>query len=265
MVGTQVFVSLIICAVLAFALPVAALIVYKLKFRKASLLSALIGAATFILFALVLEQLLHLVMLPVVSGSTAAYVIYGVMAAGIFEETGRFISCRLLMKKRSDNVNAVMMGIGHGGIEAILLIGIGTISYISLAALVNSVGVEGIAEMSGITDEANIALLNAQADSIAAFSFTTVLATILERILAMTLHISASVIVMKAASVKGKLWLYPAAVLLHALFDVPSALYQRQVITSLWVTQLLLAVMAAGAVFAAVKASKINSNEPISA
>lgn len=45
---------------------------------------------------------------------------------------------------------------------------------------------------------------------------------------------------------KGKLWLYPVAIVLHALFDVPAVLYQRGVITSIGLTEMLL--LAAGIV-----------------
>lgn len=265
MVGTEAIISLFVCAVLTFAIPIAALVIFKKKHRETSLLSAVIGAATFIVFALVLEQFLHLVMLPIVTGSTVAYVLYGTLAAGVFEESGRFVACKLLMKKRSDNANAVMMGIGHGGIEAIILIGFGMISYISMAFMVNSMGIDAIAEMSGITDEANLVLLKNQVDSVVAFSISTALINVVERVLAMALHISMSVVVMKAATVKGKLWLYPAAILMHAMFDVPAVLYQRGVITSIWLVQLFLAVLAAAAVFAAVRASKLGQKESATA
>ncbi len=257
MVGTEALISLFFCAILSFAIPITAVIVFKKKHPEASLLSAVIGAATFVVFALVMEQLLHLVMLPLVLGSTVAYVLYGTLAAGVFEETGRFVACKLLMKKRTGNANAVMMGIGHGGIEAIILVGFGMISYIATALMVNSMGIGGIAEMSGITDEANLALLNQQVNGIAAFAISTALVNIVERVLAMTLHISMSVVVMKAATVKGKLWLYPAAIVMHAVFDVPAALYQRGVIPSIWLLELILAVLAVGSVFAALKISKI--------
>lgn len=255
MVGTEALISLFFCAILSFAIPITAVIVFKKKHPEASLLSAVIGAATFVVFALVMEQLLHLVMLPLVLGSTVAYVLYGTLAAGVFEETGRFVACKLLMKKRTGNANAVMMGIGHGGIEAIILVGFGMISYIATAFIVNSMGIDGIAEMSGITDEANLALLNQQVNGIAAFAISTALVNIVERVLAMTLHISLSV-VMKAATVKGKLWLYPAAIVMHAVFDVPAALYQRGLIPSIWLVELFLAILAAGSVFAAVRISK---------
>lgn len=261
MIGTEAIVSLILCGVLTTFIPIGAVIVYKLKNKSVSLLSALIGAATFIVFALILEQILHAVMLPIVSNSTVAYVIYGVLAAGVFEETGRFLACKFLMKKSSDNANAVMLGIGHGGIEAILIIGFSMFSTLVTAIMVNSMGLDGFIQMTGITDEATLTVLKGQIDSVAVFSLSTALVNVVERIIAMTLHICMSVFVMKAAFIKGKFWLYPAAVALHALFDVPAALYQRGVIPNLWLVELILAAIAAVIVLLTIKVSKIKQEQ----
>ena len=256
MVGTEALISLFFCAILSFAIPITAVIVFKKKHPESSLLSAVLGAAPGGGRARGRAQRLHLGRLARGLGACVAYVLYGTLAAGVFEETGRFVACKLLMKKRTGNANAVMMGIGHGGIEAIILVGFGMISYIATAFIVNSMGIDGIAEMSGITDEANLALLNQQVNGIAAFAISTALVNIVERVLAMTLHISLSVVVMKAATVKGKLWLYPAAIIMHAVLDVPAALYQRGLIPSIWLVELFLAILAAGSVFAAVRISK---------
>lgn len=55
--------------------------------------------------------------------STFAYVLLLCFSAGLFEETGRLISFKLL-KKTNTLYEAIAFGLGHGGIEAILLVGI---------------------------------------------------------------------------------------------------------------------------------------------
>lgn len=261
MFDTQVVISLAVGALLGFLIPLAALIVYKLRHRKASLLSAVFGAATFIVFALILEPLMHLIMLPLVMNSDIGYVIYGTLAAGIFEESGRFVVCKLLMKKRSDNENAIMLGIGHGGIEAIILMGLVMLSYLVNVLVVNSMGFEEFVNTAGATSPETIDALRAQLESIGKCDVPFVLLSAFERICAMTLHISMSVVVMKSASVPGKLWLYPAAIIMHALFDVPAALYQRGIISEMWVCELFLGLFAAGAVFASVQAAKLGDKK----
>lgn len=259
MISTEAIAALAVCSAAGILLPVAAVAVFKLKFRRTSLLSAVIGGAAFIVFALVLEQILHLVMLPVVMNSTIAYVIYGTLAAGVFEETGRFIACKFLMKKRSDNANAVMLGLGHGGTEAIILVGFSAVSSLITAIMVNSMGFDLFAKLAGANTPELVELLNAQLQSLQAINIPIVLLTLFERIAAITVHVSLSVIVMKSVYAKGKLWLYPAAVLLHALFDVPAALYQRKVISELWLTELFLAAGAALLAVIAVKVSRLGN------
>ena len=117
-ISNETIISLIVGGLLAIILPAAAIIIYKLRRKDTWVVSALIGAGTFLVFALVLEQLLHTVMMPVVGGNKVLYCIYGCLAAGVFEETGRFVAYKLFMKKHHTAQNAVMMGLGHGGFEA---------------------------------------------------------------------------------------------------------------------------------------------------
>ena len=51
--------------------------------------------------------------------------------AGIFEETGRFLAFKtVLRKKQGKDINALMYGAGHGGFEAAALLGITMINNI---------------------------------------------------------------------------------------------------------------------------------------
>ena len=93
-----IFISLVI----ALGLPIVLSIVWGKKTRsKAS--SFWIGAGTFVVFALILESIVHNIVLKAVGTETfnslAFYAIYGGLAAGLFEETGRFLVMKLFMKK----------------------------------------------------------------------------------------------------------------------------------------------------------------------
>jgi uncharacterized membrane protein YhfC len=108
-------------AVLGIAIPVC-LSIYLVRKHRARLSTILIGAGTFILFALVLESIMHQLVLKGPLGAsildnTLLYAIYGGLAAGVFEETGRFLSMKFLMKKEpSTPLPGVAYGIGHGGV-----------------------------------------------------------------------------------------------------------------------------------------------------
>lgn len=226
MFSTATIAALVTGAVLAFLIPIAAVIVFKLKNRDARLPCALIGAATFLVFAILLEQLLHMIMLPIVQGSTVLYIIYGALAAGIFEETGRLTAYKVVMKNNLTTKNAVMMGLGHGGFEMLFLLGFSLISLAGSAIIVNSDGLESaISTLSaGSPDAADT--IRAQLESLTAYNFGTVALSIYERLLAMTFHVCMSVLVYHEVTQPGKMKLYVLAVLLHAAFDVPAAMYQ---------------------------------------
>ena len=68
----------------------------------------------------------------------------GCLLAGVFEEVGRYLAFRFLLKRYTNRRDAVTYGIGHGGIEAILVLGLTAINNIAIAQLVNSGSIETI-------------------------------------------------------------------------------------------------------------------------
>lgn len=170
----------------------------------------LVGAATFVLFALVLEQLFHSLVLPsgigqVILGNTWLYGLYGGFAAGLFEETGRFLALRFVLKKRKDRITALSYGIGHGGIEAFLVAGLTMVSNLVL----------GLTYANGGTIPSEIV---PSVEALLTTPATMFLWAGFERISAMILHMALSVLVFASIRTE-KHWLFPAAILLHAAVD----------------------------------------------
>ena len=210
-----------LAALFAFAAPIVLLIYYKRK--GAEILPFFIGCAVFVLFALILEALMHqlvLKVLPVgekIMGNTLLYALYGGLAAGVFEETGRYLAFRTVLKKRLGNDrNALMYGAGHGGIEAILLLGFAYISNIVMSVLINA-GQTDLLTATAAGEAA--AQLKAVFETLTATAPWTYLLAIVERAVAITTHICLSVLVWFAAKKPGKGWLFPLAILLHAALD----------------------------------------------
>ncbi|MBP0956825.1 MAG: YhfC family intramembrane metalloprotease [Oscillospiraceae bacterium] len=222
--------SMLICGLLCIIIPIGAMIIYKKKNKDVRISSFFIGGAVFFLFALVLEQIMHYFMLPIVSGSTVTYVIYGVLAAGVFEETGRFAAFKTVMKKRNNPGDAVMYGLGHGGIEAVILAGVLLLSYAATAIMTNQMGLEAMVSVSSGGNAETAELVRTQLETMASVGLGTILVNVPERIIAMTFHTAMSVMVFESARVKGKGYLYPVCILFHAVLDVAPALYQRQAI-----------------------------------
>ena len=213
--------SMALAALVCVAIPLILLFYYKRKGAQVS--PFFVGCAVFILFALILEALVHNIVLkglPVgekIVGNTLLYAIYGGLMAGLFEETGRFAAFRTVLKGRQGNDrNALMYGAGHGGIEAVLLLSATYGSYIALGIMMDM----GLADKltAGLSGEM-LTQMQALLSTVAAMTPLTCLLAILERCAAMTLHISLSVLVWFAAKKPGKFSLYPLAILLHALAD----------------------------------------------
>jgi len=246
MVPSITFAFMAASVVLSVGAPIALFFIVRKKYGK-GVLPVLLGAAGFILFAMVLEQILHFAVLeasPQLIERPFWYIFYGSMAAGVFEESARFASFHILKKRRTGFGTALQYGIGHGGAEAIILGGISMISIVVLIAMANNFGAQA-PEVLG-------AAAMQQVQAVAEAPPAVMLVSGIERLLAIGVHVSLSVAVYYAVYQPRKVWLYPLAVVLHALVNVPAGLYQVGVLTNLWLVEGTVAfAMAALIAFAA--------------
>ncbi len=65
-----------------------------------------------------------------------------------------------------------------------------------------------------------------------------------ERLIAITAHISLSIIVYYAVKDRARIWLYPLAIFLHALVNLPAGLFQSGIVTNVIVVELATLVTA---------------------
>lgn len=232
MVPVSSLILMAVGAVLGIAVPVC-LAVWLMRKYRARLSTILIGAGTFIVFALVLESIMHQLVLkgpngPAIMGNTLLFAVYGGLAAGVFEETGRFLSMKFLLKKEpSTALPGIAYGIGHGGAEMLIIFGITMMSNFVVSALINA-GLSGILFAKVPEDAA--AQLQAQLNQLQTVGAGTLLIGLWERISALVLHLGLSMLVWVAVRKGGKwLWLFPAAVALHAIVDAGVAMLQKSV------------------------------------
>ena len=232
MVPVSSLILMAVGAVLGIAVPVC-LTVWLVRKYRARLSTILIGAGTFIVFALVLESIMHQLVLkgpngPAIMGNTLLFAVYGGLAAGVFEETGRFLSMKFLLKKEpSTALPGIAYGIGHGGAEMLIIFGITMISNLVVSALINA-GLSGILFAKVPEDAA--AQLQAQLNQLQTVGAGTLLTGLWERISALVLHLGLSMLVWVAVRKGGKwLWLFPAAVALHAIVDAGAVMLQKSV------------------------------------
>ena len=246
MVPTMSMVFMGVSALVSVGLPVVLFLALRKKLNMKAV-PALVGVAGFVLFAMVLEQLMHMAVLRPDAGGNIAliqerpalYVLYGIFAAGIFEETARLLGFMLLKKRYSGPGTGFAYGIGHGGIESAMM-GITMASNLVISLMLNAGTLP--AEMQ--------ATLPANALSqLAELAPATFLAGGLERIFALSIQISLSMLVWLAVNKKSSggrslIWLYPAAILLHAFVDLFAALYQIGRLTNIWVIEGVIALFA---------------------
>lgn len=243
-------VSMLIC----FLLPVI-LVIYFYKKYKISLIAVLIGVLVFLisqvairipLLSLLGKQQWYLDM----SQNITLIALFLGLTAGLFEEVGRYIAMRFFMKKNLSWKTGVAFGIGHGGIEAIVLVGLTFLNYIIMSFMINSGIFDSMIAAQLPAETANqIKTMLAEAPAINS------LAGGFERIMAMTIQIGFSVLVMYAVKFKKPIFLL-WAILAHAVVDTPVVILGSMGL-NVWVIELLVAVLAAAAFIFTLKAKKL--------
>lgn len=235
-IGKSSIPSLIITIVLLIAIPVFFFVHWRKKHKEQTNISYLIaGAIGFVVSARMLELGVHYFCIlsdnPVsrfISGSTVAYVLYGTIMAGVFEECGRHIVLRYVMKKNLTRENAVLYGIGHGGIEILSVLLPSIILYLVIAVMFSTGDVETALRTLKITEETAASALPS-IKAAASFGYMSMAMNVIERLLAMLIHIGLTVIVYYGVVNRKKIYLL-SAILLHMLMDTFPALYQRGVV-----------------------------------
>ena len=232
MVATSSMIMMAVDALFGFAVPVV-LAWYMVRRHNARLSTILIGAGAFFLFALVLEALMHQVVLKgphggALMGNKLWYAIYGGLAAGIFEETGRFLSMKFLMKKEpSTPLPGVAYGVGHGGMEMLIVFGVTMTGNLVMSAMINSGMSDAL--FSQVPEDA-ATQVQAQIDALQSLSAGALLIGLWERFSALLLHLGLSILVWAAVRKGGRwLWLFPAAIALHAVVDTGAVLLKDAV------------------------------------
>jgi uncharacterized membrane protein YhfC len=232
-------------------------VVMYIIFRKkgANHLPFWVGAATFVLFALVLEQAMYYFLMKTalwtnIVSNIWLLAIVGGFFAGLFEETGRYFAFKtVLRKKRGNDHNALMYGAGHGGVEVIILLCSTMVINIIFSMQVNA----GISSPFGNLDTAQ-QLIN--------LPWYTYLIGALERMPAVATHIALSVLVWFAAKDSKKFLLYPLAIFMHLFIDAVAVVLARSG-ANVWVIEGAIIVTAIAFVLIAIVVWKKNHTAPV--
>lgn len=234
---------MIFSTLLVFLLPLG-LAAYMYKKEGVSLRAIFTGATVFIVFQFLtrIPLLNALATQPWFQGLMEnilfSAVVVGGLSAGLFEEIGRYLAFRYFLRDELSWENGITYGIGHGGVEAILLVGTTYINNIVTSLMINNGTFDRlIAPELGSELAAQIKTQLIQASP---FIF---LAGGLERVFAIIIQIALSLVVLYAV-VKRKFSFVIYSILLHALVNsVPVIFLQKGY--SIWAAELYVFILAA--------------------
>jgi uncharacterized membrane protein YhfC len=169
--------------------------IYFRKKEKAPRNAVIMGAIVFLLF----QVLTRIPLLAYLQGTTWyfhfvsfniwASIAYWALSAGVFEECGRFLAFRYILKRDLSWSCGVAYGIGHGGVEAMYI---------------------GVAYVSAVKNIYTAAPL-------------TLLLPGIERLLALFIQIALSLLVLYGVRNRKYIMLL-WAILIHTLIDTPTLL-----------------------------------------
>lgn len=222
-------------ALTALALASATFVVAVVRACRQGLRPALWGALTFVAFALVLKPLGQAATgpLPIPGPADAAALLAFVLGsagiAGLFEETGKWLALRAGHRRRTLAKSWVLSFAAGYAICETWVVGSGHVQLLLLAS-----DGELLARLQNGMPAAAVAALQQR---IAALDAATAAWLLTERAAAVVLQIGLVWMVWNAIERRRPAWL-AAAVLAHALIDVPAALFHTGTLP-LWAIETL--------------------------
>jgi uncharacterized membrane protein YhfC len=243
---------MVISLLIVFLFPIG-LWIYFYKKERISAMSVLVGGLTFVISQIVLRMpLLQLLQsqswYAVMAKNIWIYALFLGLTAGIFEEVGRFLGFKFLLKKKLEWKNGIAFGIGHGGIEAIIITGLTYINNIVFSLMINSGAFDKISGTfaPGLSDYIVNALANTSPAMFLVGGF--------ERVFAIIAHIAFSIIVLYG--VKNKKGVYIIyAILAHTLLDAPTVVISYYLGT--WAAEGYVVLFTAAALIFSIKSKKM--------
>ena len=203
-------------------LPIVAWIVFT-RSLKLSWKLILAGGLTFIA-----SQILHIPLVAALGSwmagnSLLVNAISLGLLAGIFEETARYILFKFMFKRTRTWKEAVLVGLGHGGTEALILGVLAGVAFFTMLAYRTM----DLSTVPGIAAD-QVELAKQQVAAYWAVPAYVPLLGFVERIFAMCLHVSLSVMVMLALAARKPVWFW-VALFWHALVDAVAVFAVQQI------------------------------------
>ena len=255
MVSSATIAFIIFSLILIFGFTIG-LVIYLCVKRKASILAVLVGALVFLVFQLLtrvplLQVIGQMEWYQAMASSLPLLAIFLSATAALFEESGRYLAFRFVLKNKLETKNAVAYGVGHGGFEAIALVGL---TYINNLVI-------GLAINNGTFDQAFAPALGASAEMIKN-QFISLPSSVfalggIERFLTILVHIGLSVLVYYAVRYRmPRFYLY--ALLAHTVLNFGAVMLSRA-LGGTWLAEAYVLVFAAASVWLVLRSPQIEA------
>ncbi len=232
MVSTVSLLAMVVTLLICMVVPIAALIIYAVKNKgKGVWLAWFIGAAGFFVMQIIIRSPI-LSLLSLNEGfakfANENYIVYFLIlafTAALFEVVARFVGALILKKKQCYEV-AVGAGLGHGGIEAMFLIGMTYINNLLYSAMINTGTYDAMVESTAQIGVDVQALLDVKTSLVETAPSMFLLAGY-ERILTMILHVAMTVLVFYFVNKKKNAIGIILCLLIHTIIDFVPAFLMR--------------------------------------
>lgn len=143
--------------------------------------------------------------------------------AGLFELAGRFAAAKWMARKNLTYKNSLAAGLGHGGIEAMLIIGMTYVNNLTLMVMINSGSFEVLLNQTA-AQGGDVSQLQAAYAAITAATPGIFLLAGFERLLTMTAQAAMSMIVCWGVHVKKAGRASLLCLLFHTLIDTSAGI-----------------------------------------
>lgn len=229
MVSNQSMIFMGISAGICFLIPLI-LIIYFRKKEKISITAVAVGVLVFMVFQISIRIPLinylntNQLFVNLIKSNRIAYVSFLAVTAGIFEEVGKYIGFKYALRNKLQWKNGIALGIGHGGIEAIVLVGTAMVNNILFSLVINVGSYDLVLKKM---PEAQALTLKSTLIDTPSYMF---LLGGFERLFVIVFQIALSIIVLEGVMRKNNRYLINA-IIIHTLVDYIAAFNRNILVT----------------------------------
>ena len=247
--------AMVITMLISFLLPVILFILLR-RGSKNVTGAFIAGAVAFYISQMLIRIPMIQVLLPrfnwyrVFKENTLLLILFLALSAALFEETVRYLTFKLLLKERQVWKCGLAYGIGHGGIEAALIVGITYVNNIILSIIINRNTLAPF--LRGKVEDAMAERIYKGLTETPPGVF---LAAGVERLFVVFIHIALSVLILEGIVRKHSLLFYLTAVVAHAALNFVSA-YLIHTGVNYWFVELFIGLFAVSGVIYIVLSKK---------